>query len=69
MLNRKNRVRLDALRIECQQAFESAKLSYLKILGNKVDNPNTSQKPYWKIINKVINKCRARKIPPRMGLF
>ena len=79
MLNRKNRlyksykrhgykdedkVRLDSFRSECQQEVESAKLSYLTNLGNKVNDPNTSQKIYWKIINKVMNKCRAPKIPP-----
>ena len=78
MLNRKNRlfnnykrhgykaedkVRLDAFRIECQQAVEIAKLSYLTNVGNKVNNPSTSQKSYWKIINRVMNKCRAPKIP------
>ena len=61
MLNRKNRlfnnyqrhgykdedkVRLDAFRIECQQAVETAKLSYLTNLGNKVNRPGTSQKSY-----------------------
>ena len=35
-----------------------------KLLGNKVNNPGTSQKSYWKIINRVMNKCRASKIPP-----
>ena len=79
MLNRKNRlfnhykrhgykaqdkVRLDAFRIECQQAVETAKTSYLTNLGNKVNNPATSQKSYWKIINRVMNKCSASKIPP-----
>ena len=79
MLNRKNRffknykrhgyknedkVKLDAFRIECQQAVESAKLVYLTNLGNKVNDPNTSQKSYWKISNRVMNKCRAPKIPP-----
>ena len=79
MLNRKNRlyksykrhgykvedkVRLDAFRSECQQEVERAKLSYLKNLGNKVNDPDTSQKVYWKIINKVMYKCRAPKIPP-----
>ena len=79
MLNRKNRlfnkykrhgykaeykVRLGAFRIECQQAVESAKSSYLTNLSNKVNNPGTSQKSYWKIINRVMNKCRAPKIPP-----
>ena len=33
-------------------------------MGNKLNNPNTSQKSYWKIINKVMNKCKAPKIPP-----
>ena len=76
MLNRKNRlfknykkhrfkvqdkVRLDAFGIEYQQAVESAKLSYLKKLGNEVNNP---QKSYWKIFKRVPNKCRAPKIPP-----
>ena len=79
MLNRKNRlfnnykrhgykaqdkIRLDAFRIECQQAVETAKPSYLTNLGNKVNNPGTSQTSYWKIINRVMNKCRAPKIPP-----
>ena len=44
--------------------METAKLSYLKNLGNKVNSPGTSQKSYWKIINRVMNKCRAPKIPP-----
>ena len=79
MLNRKNRlfknykkhhykeedkVRLEIFRIECQNAVETAKLSYLTNMGNKENNPSTSQKSYWKIINRVMNKCRAPKIPP-----
>ena len=79
MLNRKNRlfknykrhrykeqdkVRLQVFRIECQKAVETAKLSYLTNMGNKVNDPGTSQKYYWKIINRVMNKCRAPKIPP-----
>ena len=59
MLNRKNRlfknykrhgykaddrVWLDAFSIECQEAVETAKLSYLTNLGNKVNNPKTSKK-------------------------
>ena len=64
MLNRKNRLyksykrhgykvedkfRLDAFRSECQQEVERAKLSHLKNLGNKVNDPDTSQKIYWKL--------------------
>ena len=79
MLNRKNKlfknykkhrykeednVRLEVFRIECQKAVETAELSYLTNMGNKVNDPGTSQKSYWKIINRVMNKCRAPKIPP-----
>ena len=41
-----------------------AKLSYLTNLDDKLNNPNTSQKSYWEIIIRVMNKCRAPKIPP-----
>ena len=79
MINRKNRLyrnykwhgyreegkaRLDTFRSECKLAAENAKLSCLTDLGNEVNDPNTSQKSYWKIINRVMNKCRAPKIPP-----
>ena len=40
---------LDAFRIECQQAVETAKLSYLMNLGNKVNNPGTSQKSFGRL--------------------
>ena len=33
-------------------------------LGDKLNHPNTSQKSFWKIINRVMNKCRALKMPP-----
>ena len=33
-------------------------------MGKKLNNPNTSQKSYWKITNKVMNKCKAPKISP-----
>ena len=59
-----DKVRLDAFRTECQKVVETAKLAYSKNLGNQVNNPSTSQKAYWKIINIVMNKCRAPKIPP-----
>ena len=59
-----DKVRLAAFRIEYQQAVETAKNILLTNLGNKVNNPATSQKSYWKIINRVMNKCSAPKIPP-----
>ena len=79
MLNRKNRlyrsykrhgykeedkVRLDVFRIECQKAVELAKISYTRNLGNKLNEPNSSPKSYWKLINRLMNKCRAPAVPP-----
>ena len=29
-----------------------------------LNNPNTRQRSYWKIINKFMNNCKAPKIPP-----
>ena len=58
----KDKVRLDAFRIECQNAVEADKSSYLKNMGNKVNDSGTSQRSYWTIINRVMNKCRAPKI-------
>ena len=78
LLNKKNRLyknykrhgykaddqtRLNAFRMECTQAVEAAKSSYLTNLGNKVNNPNTSPNSYRKIINRVMNKFRAPKSP------
>ena len=58
----KNRV--DNFRKECETAINKSKKDYLKKLGDKLINPNTSQKAYWKIINRVMKKCKAPKIPP-----
>jgi len=58
-----DKARLDIFRKECQEAVEKSKTDYLNNLGNKLNDPNTSQKSYWKIINRVMNKCRAPKIP------
>ena len=39
----------DTFRLECQQAVGTAKMTYLKNLRNKVNDPSTTQKSYWKI--------------------
>ena len=59
-----DKIRLDNFRIECQKAVESAKNLYLQNLGNKLNDLNTSKKIYWKILNKVMNRSKAPKIPP-----
>ena len=59
-----DKIRLENFRKECQVAVETAKLSYLNNIGNKLNNPYTSQKSCWNIINNMMNKCKAPKIPP-----
>ena len=59
-----DKTQLDSFRVECQTAIEEAKNNYLNSLGSKLNDSYTSQKSYWKIINKVMNKCRAPNIPP-----
>ena len=58
-----DKLAVDIFREDCELKIQIAKSNYLK-LGNKLIDPNTSQTSYWKIINKVINKCKAPKIPP-----
>ena len=59
-----DKIRLDNFRIECQKAIEDAKNNYLVNLGNKLHYQHTSGKTYWKILNKVMNKSKAPKVPP-----
>ena len=42
--NDEEKVRLDAFRTECQKTVETAKSTHFKNLGNKVNDPSTSQK-------------------------
>ena len=55
---------VDKFREDCESRIQIAKSNYLNKLGNRLIDPNTSQKSYWKIINRVMNKCKAPKIPP-----
>ena len=59
-----DKIRLDNFRLECQQAIQNAKNAYLRNLGCKLHNNHTSGKIYWKILNKVINRSKAPKVPP-----
>ena len=70
MLNRKNRLfnnykkMIIKLRIKLGSKLFRTELSHLMNLGNKANIPNTSHKSFWKIINRVMNQCKAPKIPP-----
>ena len=59
-----DKVAVDRLRNECQEAIKTAKENYLKNLGEKLADPATGQKTYWKILNKFLNKCKIPRIPP-----
>ena len=41
-----------------------AKLNYLSLLGNKLNNPYIGPKAYWSILNKFLNKKKIPLIPP-----
>ena len=58
-----DKIRVDTFRDECNSAILKAKNDYLAKIGNDLANPRTSQKAYWKIVNRVMNKCKAPKIP------
>ena len=45
-------------------AVELAKRNYISNLGKKLNNPNCTSKISWKIIHRLLNKCKIPKIPP-----
>ena len=55
---------LERVKNECFDAITKAKEKYYKDLGNKLADPTTGQKIYWKIMNKFLNKCKVPRIPP-----
>ena len=59
---------LENLRTDCKPSIEFAKNEYLSNLGKTLNDPATTQKSYWKIISKVMNKSSAPKIPPLLRL-
>ena len=59
-----DRISLDLHRKECNDAIEKSKNNYLLNLGNKMADKNIGQKAYWKIVNNLLNKCKAPRIPP-----
>ena len=57
-----DKVTVDKFRENCNLAVQAAKGKYLRDLGSKLTNPNTSKKSYWKFIN----KHKMPKIPPSL---
>ena len=59
-----DKLAVDKFRENCELRIQISKSNYLNKLGNRLIDPNTSQKSYRKIINRVMNKCKAPEIPP-----
>ena len=55
---------LQEYRKHCNEEIQKSKEKYLSDLGEKVADKNTGQKIYWKIVNKLLNKCKIPRIPP-----
>ena len=62
---------MDKLKNEYAETVKTAKDKHLQKLGNKLADPSTGQKVYWKILNKFLNKCKIPRIPPILvdGVF
>ena len=59
-----DRVQLDIYRKQCTETIEKSKQNYLRILGDKLADKYTGQKTYWKIVNNMLSKGKAPRIPP-----
>ena len=59
-----DKIKDENFRNECNLAVQAATDKYLEDLGRKLTDPRTSQKSYWKIINKLLNKNKVSKILP-----
>ena len=59
-----DKIRLDTFRNECKNEVEKSKTNYLSNLGRKLNDPETTQKSYWKILTRAMNRAKAPKIPP-----
>ena len=55
---------VDTFRQDCFDAISEAKAKYLNSMGEKLKNSKSGPKAYWKILNKLLNKCSVPRIPP-----
>ena len=55
---------VDKSKFEINEMILDAKEKYLKSQGEKLADPTTGPKTYWKILNTFLNKCKIPRIPP-----
>ena len=59
-----DRTNVEQFRQTCFDAINIAKVKYLKKQGQILTDRNTSQKAYWKILNRATNRCKVPKVSP-----
>ena len=57
-------VQITALSNECTKTILEAKEKNISQLSQKLIEPSTDPKAYWKIINRFVNKKKTSMIPP-----
>ena len=57
-------VQINALSNECTKSILEAKEKYISQLSQKLIDPSTEPKTYWKIINRFVNNKKTPIIPP-----
>ena len=57
-------VQITALSNECIKTILEAKEKYTRQLSQKLSDPSTEPKTYWKIINRFVNNKKTPMIPP-----
>ena len=50
---------LNLFRKQCEKKVLSAKDNYLKNLGSQLPDSSTRHKAYWKLIHRIMNKCKT----------
>ena len=55
---------LEDSKLQISSHILEAKEKYLQNQGEKLADPSTSHKTYWKILNGFLNKCKIPRIPP-----
>ena len=59
-----DKIPVDNSKLRINEMILNAKEQYLVKQGEKLADPSTGSKTYWKILNTFLNKCKVPRIPP-----
>ena len=62
--NQTDKIPVDNSKLRINEMILNAKEQYLVKQGEKLADPSTGSKTYWKILNTFLNKCKVPRIPP-----